>query len=184
MHKLNGGRFSWLWRHKADCDIFSYSRTNDGHKRIIDCKHLHHVKSSCTYCITKLWKFASESINLHTTVAWAVKRMIFWTSFWGVPRGVAPKNCGKQNRVCSSTILHKNQISMFCGLEKERKRFRKKKKRKKTHRGQKWVGSDKRVSTCNSVKYFLPYLSWFQMRSLFSSKLSGRFWVLKPNSPN
>ena len=38
---------------------------------------------------------------------------------------------------------------MFCGLGEERTRFRKKKKekkKKKPHRGQKWVGWDKRVS--------------------------------------
>ena len=36
---------------------------------------------------------------------------------------------------------------MFCGFgEEERTRFRKKKKEKKTHRGQKWVGEDERIS--------------------------------------
>ena len=72
--------------------------------------------------------------------------------FGGVPGGVAPKNFGKKNCVCSSTTLHKNSILMFCGLgEEERTNFRKKKKgkkrkkkgkkgKKKPHRGQKWVG--------------------------------------------
>ena len=36
---------------------------------------------------------------------------------------------------------------MFCGLGEERTKFRKKKEKKnKPHRGQKWVGWDKRVS--------------------------------------
>ena len=38
---------------------------------------------------------------------------------------------------------------MFCGLGEERTKFRKKKKdkkRKKSHRGQKWVGWDESVS--------------------------------------
>ena len=36
---------------------------------------------------------------------------------------------------------------MFCGLgEEERTKFRKKKKEKEPHRGQKWVGWDERVS--------------------------------------
>ena len=55
---------------------------------------------------------------------------------------------------------------MFCGLEEERTRFRKKqkgkKKRKIPHRGQNWVGWDERVSkTHKRMKYFLPYLSRF-----------------------
>ena len=48
---------------------------------------------------------------------------------------------------------------MYCGVrEEERARFRKKKekKRKKTHRGQKWVGGIKEyLKTYNRVKYFL-----------------------------
>ena len=46
--------------------------------------------------------------------------------------GVAPKNFGRQNCVCSLTTLHKNEISMRCGLgEEERTRSRKQKKKKK-----------------------------------------------------
>ena len=35
---------------------------------------------------------------------------------------------------------------MFGGLGKERTRFRKRKKEKKLHGGQKWVGWDERIS--------------------------------------
>ena len=70
--------------------------------------------------------------------------------FGGVPGGVAPKHFGRKNCICSSTTLHKNCISMCCGLgEEERTKFRKKKKEKKRnkpHRGQKWVGWDERIS--------------------------------------
>ena len=90
--------------------------------------------------------------------------------FGGVTGGVAPKNFRRKNCICSSTTLHKNWISMCCGLgEEERTKIRKKKKEKKEkkgkkrkkrrkkgkkrkkrkkrnqpHRGQKWVGWDKR----------------------------------------
>ena len=71
--------------------------------------------------------------------------------FGGVPGGVAPKNFERNNCICSSTTLHKNEISMFCGLgEEERTKIRKKKKEKKKrnkpHRGQTWVGWDEGVS--------------------------------------
>ena len=71
--------------------------------------------------------------------------------FGGVPNGVAQKNFGRQNCICSSTTLHKNQISMCCGLgEEERTKFwekkKEKKKRNEPHRSQKWVGWDERVS--------------------------------------
>ena len=49
---------------------------------------------------------------------------------------MVPKNFGRQNYICSSTTLHKNLISMFCGLGvEERRRFRKKKERKKNKKG-------------------------------------------------
>ena len=66
---------------------------------------------------------------------------------------------------------------MFCGLEEERTRFRKKKKRKKPHRDQKWVGRDKRyLKTYNRVNYFLPYVKPFLIETAFCAKLSKRFY--------
>ena len=69
---------------------------------------------------------------------------------------------------------------MFCGLrEEERTRFSKKKSEKdkktksKTHRGQKWVGSDD-LKTYKRMKYFLPYLTPFLSEIAFQAKLSGR----------
>ena len=79
---------------------------------------------------------------------------------------------------------------MFCGLgEEERTKFRKKKKgkkgkkRKKPHRGQKWVGWMKGyLETYNHMKYFLPYLSRFWLRLLFTPNLRGCFRVLQSKS--
>ena len=54
------------------------------------------------------------------------------------PGGVAQKNFGRQNRVCSSTTLRKNSISMFCGIgEEERTRFRKKNRKTKKNKNRK-----------------------------------------------
>ena len=44
-----------------------------------------------------------------STLAWAVQKMDFLgPHFGGVPGGVAQKNFGRNNCVCSSTTLHKN----------------------------------------------------------------------------
>ena len=69
---------------------------------------------------------------------------------------------------------------MFCGLEEERTKIRKKKKEKKKrnkpHRGQKWVGWDERVSkTYNHTKYSLAVLEPFLTETTFYAKLAGRF---------
>ena len=62
----------------------------------------------------------------------AVQKIDFWGPHLGGFLGESPpKNFGRKNCVCSSTTLHNNQISMFCGLgEEERARIRKKKKKK------------------------------------------------------
>ena len=76
---------------------------------------------------------------------------------------------------------------MFCGLgEEERTKFRKKKKEKKeinliaVKSG--LVGIKEYVKTYNHMKYFLPYLSRFCLRPLFTPNLRGGFRVLKPKS--
>ena len=69
---------------------------------------------------------------------------------------------------------------MFCGLgEKERTKFRKKKKEKKeknliaAKRG--LVGIKGYLKTSNGVIYFLPYLKLFFNGTAFYAKLAGRF---------
>ena len=51
-----------------------------------------------------------------------------WAPYWGVFGGVAAKNFGRQNCVCSLATLHKNLILMCCGLGEEHIRFKKEKK--------------------------------------------------------
>ena len=57
--------------------------------------------------------------------------------------------------------LHKNQISIFCGLEEERTKFRKKEKEKKeinliaAKSGLLWLKGY--LKTYNPMKYFLLY---------------------------
>ena len=71
----------------------------------------------------------------------------------GVPEGVAQKNFGRQNCVCSSTTLHKNQISMFLGLgEEERTRFKKKNRIEKRKQKRK-TSSRPKVDWLGSVLY-------------------------------
>ena len=67
------------------------------------------------------------------------------------------KNFARHNCLCSSTTLHKNLISIFCGLGEKRTRFRnkkgkkenkgkkKEKQRNKPYHGQKLVGWDEGV---------------------------------------
>ena len=105
--------------------------------------------------------------------------------FGGVPGGVAQNNFGRKNCICSSTTLHKNSISMCCGLGEERTKFRKKKKKKKEKKRKKKEKKEKKgkkketkeinfiaaksglvgmkgyLDTYNPMKYFLPYLSRF-----------------------
>ena len=76
---------------------------------------------------------------------------------------------------------------MFCGLgEEERAKFRKKKKKKKeinliaAKSG--LVGMKGYLETYNPMKYFLPYLSRFWLRPLFTPNLRDGFRVLKPKS--
>ena len=78
---------------------------------------------------------------------------------------------------------------MFCGLgEEERTKFRKKKGKKgkkeisliPAKRG--LVGVKGYLETYNHMKYFLPYLSRFWLRPLFTPNLRGGFRVLKPKS--
>ena len=69
---------------------------------------------------------------------------------------------------------------MFCGLgEEERTKIRKKKKakkRKKPHRGQKWVGWDERVSLdIQPYEIFFAVLKPFLTETAFYAKLAGRF---------
>ena len=44
------------------------------------------------------------------------------------------------------------------------------------------VGMKGYLKTYNHVKYFLPYLSRFWLRPLFTPNLRGGFWVLKQKS--
>ena len=63
------------------------------------------------------------------------KNQFLGLHFGRVPGGVAPNYFGRQNCVCTSTILHKNQSTVFQGLgEEERTRFGKKKKERKEKR--------------------------------------------------
>ena len=78
----------------------------------------------------------------------------------GVPGGVAPKNFGRKNCVCSSTALHKNWILMSCGFE-ERTKIRKKKEINLIAAKSGLVGMKGYLETYNPMKYFLPYLSRF-----------------------
>ena len=105
--------------------------------------------------------------------------------FGGVPGGVGPKNFGRKNCVCSSTTLRKNYISMFGGLEEEKRtRFRKKGRKKNTLLAVKsgLVGMKWYLKTYYRVKYFLPCWSRFWLRRLFTPNFRGGFWVLKPTS--
>ena len=88
------------------------------------------------------------------------KKWFFGAPFRGGCQGSGPKNFGRQNCVCNSKTLHKNWISVLCGLE-ERTRLRK--KEKKPHCGHKCVGRDERIylPIYNHVKCFLPYSSSF-----------------------
>ena len=76
---------------------------------------------------------------------------------------------------------------MCCGSgEEERTKFRKKKKEKKrnkSHRGQKWVGWDERVSlNIQPYEIFFAILKQFLTETAFYAKLAGGFRVLKPKS--
>ena len=80
---------------------------------------------------------------------------------------------------------------MFCGLgEEERTKFRKKKKKKKQkkkgkkpHRGQNWVGWDKRVSLdIQPYEIFFPVPKPFLTETDFYAKLAERFSGSKPKS--
>ena len=116
------------------------------------------------------------------------KNWYFGALFWGVPGGVALKSFGRKNCICSSTTLHKNWISMFWGLGKEeRTKIRKKKKEKKKEINliaakSGLVGMKGYLKTFNPMKYFLPYLSRFWLKPLFTPNLQGGFRVLKPKS--
>ena len=83
---------------------------------------------------------------------------------------------------------------MFGGLgEEERTKISKKKKEKKEKKRKKkemnlnaaksgLVGMKGYLETYNPMKYFLPYLSRFRLRPLFTPNLRGGFRVLKPKS--
>ena len=76
---------------------------------------------------------------------------------------------------------------MFCGLEEERTKIRKKKKEKKKEMNliaakTCLVGMKEYLKTYNHMKYFLPYLSRFGLRPLFTPNLWDGFRVLKPKS--
>ena len=86
---------------------------------------------------------------------------------------------------------------MCCGLgEEERTKIRKKKKGKKGKKRKKrkkkeinliaakngLVGMKGYLETNNPMKYFLPYLSRFRLRPLFTPNLRGGFGDLKPKS--
>ena len=85
------------------------------------------------------------------------------THFGEFRGGVATKNFGRKTCVCSSTTLHKNYISMFCGLgEEERTKIRKKRKKKEINliaAKSGLVGMKGYIKTYNRVKYFLPFLT-------------------------
>ena len=76
---------------------------------------------------------------------------------------------------------------MCCGLgEEKRTKFRKKKRKKEeinliaAKSG--LVGMKGYLETYNHMKYFLPYLSRFGLRPLFTPNLLGGFLALKPKS--
>ena len=77
---------------------------------------------------------------------------------------------------------------MFRGLgEEKRTKIRKKKKEKKkemnlTAAKSGLVGMKGYLKTYNPMKYFLPYLSRFCLRPLFTPNFRGGFRVLKPKS--
>ena len=85
---------------------------------------------------------------------------MFWGPILGIPGGVTKKNFGRQNCVCSSATSRKKLISMFCGLEEERTRFRKRKKKFKKEiliASKSGLAKMKRyLKTYNYVKYFSP----------------------------
>ena len=66
---------------------------------------------------------------------------------------------------------------MCCGLGEERTKIRKKrKKRKKPHHGQTWVGWDERISLdIQPYKIFFAVLKPFLTETAFYAKLAGRF---------
>ena len=66
---------------------------------------------------------------------------------------------------------------MFCGFgEEERTKIRKKKRKKKPHRGQKWVGWDERVSLdILPYEIFFAVLRPFLAETAFYAKFLGRF---------
>ena len=65
---------------------------------------------------------------------------------------------------------------MFSGLEEERTKIRKKKKEKKTHRNQKRVGWDEKVSQdIQPHEIFFAVLKPFLTETAFYAKLLGRF---------
>ena len=72
---------------------------------------------------------------------------------------------------------------MFCGLEKERTRFRKEKKKRKEKKGKKrknkekkWIGWDERVSKdLQPCEIFFAVLNPVLNETAFYVKLAGRF---------
>ena len=75
---------------------------------------------------------------------------------------------------------------MFCGLgEEESTTFWKKKKEKSLIVAKSGLVEMKGyLKTYKSVKYFLPYLSRFYLRPLFTSNFRDSFRVLKSKSRN
>ena len=70
---------------------------------------------------------------------------------------------------------------MLCGLEEERTKIRKKKKKMNLIATKsELVGMKGYLKTYNHTKYFLPYLSRFWLRPLFTPNLQAGFRVVKP----
>ena len=66
--------------------------------------------------------------------------------FWGVPGEVVPKNFGKKIAFAAQQLYTKIRFRCVVGYEKKSVQKLGRKKRNKSHRGQKWVGWDERVS--------------------------------------
>ena len=91
-------------------------------------------------------------------------------SFWGGFRGSGPKKFPETNLRLQLYIFPQKLDSMFCGLEEERTRFRKKKKKKKGKNEKKGknviaaksglVGITGYLRAYNRVKYFCRTVKW------------------------
>ena len=106
--------------------------------------------------------------------------MDFWGPILGGSRWSFPKKFReKKLRLQLNNFTQKLNFDLLWFRRrayKIRKKKKEKKKRKKPHRGQKWVGWDKRVSWgIQPYKMFFALYKPFLTETGFYAKLSGRF---------